>query len=112
VQVLRDGSCAHRERHIDVTRVAIPLNARNTRCAKQNKHVAVLTAPDGTVCFALLWPFWLLAKFCGVRWVLTVERNGHQVGRELVRGWNNSKRRVDEIAHEVVAGGRSGHFTL
>jgi hypothetical protein len=140
VQVLRDGSRAHRERHIDVTRVAIPLNARNTRCAKQNKHVAVLTAPDGTVwsinrrlwsfpgdaldltfglfeviisvLFALLWPFWLLAKFCGVRWVITVERNGHQVGRELVRGWNSSKRRVDEIAREVVAGGRSGHFTL
>jgi hypothetical protein len=140
VQVLRDGSRAHRERHIDVTRVAIPLNARNIRCAKQNKHVAVLTAPDGTVwsinrrlwpfpgdaldltfglfeviigvLFALLWPFWLLAKFCGVRWVITVERNGHQVGRELVRGWNSSKRRVDEIAREVVAGGRSGHFTL
>ncbi|MGZ5363507.1 MAG: hypothetical protein ACXWZR_05280 [Mycobacterium sp.] len=37
------------------------------------------------VLFALLWPFWLLAKFCGVRWVITVERNGHQVGRELVR---------------------------
>ncbi|MGZ5396307.1 MAG: hypothetical protein ACXWEI_12815 [Mycobacterium sp.] len=31
------------------------------------------------VLFALLWPFWLLAKFCGVRWVITVERNGHQV---------------------------------
>ncbi|MGO4445744.1 hypothetical protein AB4Z42_20555 [Mycobacterium sp. 2YAF39] len=102
--------------------------------------MAIFTAPDGTVwsinrrwwpfpgdaldltfglfevmigiLFAVLWPFWLLAKFCGVRWVITVERNGHQVGREQVRGWNSSQRRVNEIAQEVVAGGRSGHFTV
>ena len=62
--------------------------------------------------FALLWPFWFVAKLCGVRWVITIERDGHQVGRELVRGWNTSKRRVNEIAQEVAGGGRSGHFTV
>ena len=103
-------------------------------------NVAVLTDPNGTVwsinrrmwpfpgdaldltfglfevfigiLFALLWPLWFLAKFCGVRWVITVERNGHQVGRELVRGWNGSTRRVNEIAMEVASGGRSGHMVI
>lgn len=62
--------------------------------------------------FAVLWPFWLLAKFCGVRWVITVERDGHQVGRELVRGWSASKRRIDEIAAQVTSGSRSGRFVV
>ena len=62
--------------------------------------------------FAVLWPFWLLAKFCGVRWVITVERNGHQVGRELVRGWGKSNRRIDELAREVGSGGRFGHTVI
>ncbi|HJT92501.1 MAG TPA: hypothetical protein VJ777_11220 [Mycobacterium sp.] len=62
--------------------------------------------------FAVLWPFWLLAKFCGARWVITVERDGHQVGRELVRGWGESQRRINELALEVSSGGRSGHFAI
>jgi len=62
--------------------------------------------------FLLLWPFWVLAKFCGVRWVITVERNGHQVGRELVRGYGKSQRRVNEILAEVASGGRSGHMVI
>ncbi len=123
-----------------MTRVAIPLNARNTRCGKQNKHVAVLTDPDGTVwsinrrwwpfprvlldvtfgwvesliglILGTLWPFWLLAKFCGVRWVITIYRDGQQVGEERVRGWNRSRQRIKEIAQDVVAGGPSGHFTV
>ena len=52
--------------------------------------------------FLVLWPFWLLAKLLGVRWVVVIERDGHEVGRELVRGWNRSKRRVNEILHEVT----------
>ena len=64
------------------------------------------------VLFAVLWPFWLVVKFCGVRWVITVERNGQQVGRELVRGWGRSKRRIDEIAREVASGGRFGHTVI
>jgi hypothetical protein len=62
--------------------------------------------------FVVLWPFWLLAKFCGVRWVITVERDGQQVGRELVRGWASSKCRVQEIAHQVVAQSRHGRFVI
>lgn len=62
--------------------------------------------------FLALWPFWLLAKFCGVRWVITIERDGHQVGRELVRGWNRSKGRVNDIALEIAAGGRGGRFVI
>jgi hypothetical protein len=101
--------------------------------------VAVLTDPNGTVwaierrwwpfpgdaldlfdwfgvilgvLFAVVWPFWLLAKFCGVRWVITVERDGHEVGRESVRWWSGSKRRINEIALEIAAGGRSGHMVI
>ncbi len=37
------------------------------------------------VLFAVLWPYWLGAKFRGVR-VITVERDGQLAGRELVRG--------------------------
>jgi hypothetical protein len=62
--------------------------------------------------FVVLWPFWLLAKFCGVRWVITIERDGAQVGRELVRGWTKSKRRVEQIAAEVAVGGRGGQFVI
>jgi hypothetical protein len=47
-----------------------------------------------------------------VRWVITVERDGHQVGRELVRGYGRSQRRVNEILAEVASGGRSGHMVI
>jgi hypothetical protein len=114
--------------------------SRITRSCKQNKHVAVVTDSTGTVwdvsrrwwpfpgdaldltfgwlevligvLFVLIWPFWLLAKYCGVRWVITVKRNGHQVGRELVRGSGNAKRRMFEIASEIANGSRSGSFTI
>jgi len=56
------------------------------------------------VLFMILWPFWLLAKFCGVRWVITINRDGERVGRERVRGWKNSTLRMEEIAQEVAAG--------
>lgn len=62
--------------------------------------------------FLVLWPFWLLAKFCGVRWVITTERDGHQVGPELVRGWNKSKGRMSLMALEIAAGGRGGQFVI
>ncbi len=62
--------------------------------------------------FAVLWPLWLLAKYCGVRWVITIERDGHQVGRELVRGSGNAKRRINDIALEIAQGSRSGSFTI
>lgn len=62
--------------------------------------------------FLVLWPFWLLAKFLGVRWAVVIERDGHEVGRELIRGWSKSKRRVNELAAEVASGGRSGRFVI
>jgi hypothetical protein len=46
------------------------------------------------------WPFWLLTKFLGARWVVVVERDGHEVGRELVRGGSKAKGRVNQIAYE------------
>jgi hypothetical protein len=62
--------------------------------------------------FVGLWPFWLLAKVLGVRWVIVVERDGHEVGRELVRGGRRAKRRINEIAHEIANGNRSGAYTI
>lgn len=65
------------------------------------------------VLFLVLWPFWLMGKFLGVRWVITIERDGQQVGRELVRGWNRSKGgRIAELAVQVAAGGRGGQFLI
>jgi hypothetical protein len=58
--------------------------------------------------FALLWPFWWLTKFLGARWVIVIEREGNEVGRELVRGWRKSKKRINEIAVDVASGRRSG----
>ena len=60
----------------------------------------------------VLWPFWLLTKFLGARWVIVIERDGHEVGRELVRGRAKAKRRVNEIALQVAGGDRSGSYTI
>jgi hypothetical protein len=62
--------------------------------------------------FVALWPFWLLAKFLGVRWVVVIERDGHEVGRELVRGGSKAKARVNEIALQIANGDRSGSYTV
>jgi hypothetical protein len=47
--------------------------------------------------FVLAWPFWFLAKFCGVPWKIEITRNGEEHGVEKVRGWRASRRRVEEI---------------
>jgi hypothetical protein len=62
--------------------------------------------------FVVLWPFWLLTKFLGARWVIVIERDGHEVGRELVRGGSNAKARVNQIAFEVAGGDRSGSYQV
>jgi hypothetical protein len=62
--------------------------------------------------FVVLWPFWLLTKFLGARWVIVVERDGHEVGRELVRGGNKAKGRVNQIAYEIANGHRSGGYHI
>jgi hypothetical protein len=62
--------------------------------------------------FVALWPFWLLAKFLGVRWVVVVERDGHEVGRELVRGGRQAKARINDIALQIARGERSGSYTV
>ena len=51
----------------------------------------------------LAWPFWLLAKLCGVPWKVVTERDGDEVGREKVSGWRASGRRIDEIVLEIKA---------
>jgi hypothetical protein len=62
--------------------------------------------------FVVLWPFWLLTKFLGARWVIVIERDGHEVGRELVRGGRKAKARVNQIAYEIANGDRSGSYTI
>jgi hypothetical protein len=62
--------------------------------------------------FLLLWPFWLATKGLGGRWTIVVERDGHEVGRELVRGWNRSKGRIAALCLEVGQGARSGRFVI
>jgi hypothetical protein len=62
--------------------------------------------------FVVLWPFWLLTKFLGARWVVVVERDGHEVGRELVRGRGKANARVNQIALQIANGDRSGSYTI
>lgn len=54
--------------------------------------------------FMVMWPFWLLAKWCGVPWTVLVERDGTEISREPVRGWRASGRRIDELAARAEAG--------
>ena len=54
--------------------------------------------------FMLLWPFWLLSKWCGVPWTIVIKRDGTQVGREQVKGWKRSGTRVEEIARSAQDG--------
>ncbi len=61
--------------------------------------------------FVLLWPFWLLTKFLGARWVIVVERDGHQVGRELVRWSGRAKRRVNDLTVQIAQGNVQGAGT-
>jgi len=60
----------------------------------------------------LLWPFWLLAKVLGVRWVVIVERDHVEVQRELVRGWRRSNGRVAELALQTAQGWHSGRYSI
>lgn len=62
--------------------------------------------------FVVLWPFWLMTKFLGARWVVVVEREGHEVQRELVRGGRRAKARVNEIGLQIAGGDRSGSYTI
>jgi hypothetical protein len=41
-----------------------------------------------------------------------VERDGHEVGRELVRGRRKAKARVNQIAFEIANGHRSGGYQI
>ena len=65
--------------------------------------------PDGgdlgaLVLLPLLWPFGFIANLLGVPWKIVIFRDHRQVGREKVRGWNESRQRVQEIAESVAAG--------
>ena len=62
--------------------------------------------------FVVLWPFWLLTKFLGARWVIVIDRDSHEVGRELVRGGRKAKARVNQIALQIANGDRSGSYTI
>ncbi|MCK0175383.1 MULTISPECIES: hypothetical protein [Mycobacteriaceae] len=62
--------------------------------------------------FVALWPFWVAAKWLGIRWTIVIERDGEEVGRELVRGWQRSQGRIAALALEVSQGARSGRFVI
>jgi hypothetical protein len=54
--------------------------------------------------FMIVWPFWLLLKWLGVRWSIEIRRDGTKVGEEKVRGWGNSGRRIQELSQAAAAG--------
>jgi hypothetical protein len=54
--------------------------------------------------YLAIWPFWFTSHWLGLRWVIVIQRDGKQVGRENVRGWNRAGQRIQEIAQSVTAG--------
>jgi hypothetical protein len=50
------------------------------------------------------WPFWFPAHWLGLAWVIEIERGKKGVGREKVRGWGKSQRRIQEIAESAATG--------
>jgi hypothetical protein len=54
--------------------------------------------------FMVMWSFWFLLRWLGVRWAIVIERDGKKVGQELVRGWGKSGQRIDEFARAAEAG--------
>lgn len=59
--------------------------------------------------FVLAWPFWFLAKLCGVPWTVVVTRDGEKVHTERVRGWSASERRIEQLARDLRIGQYSPH---
>jgi hypothetical protein len=51
-----------------------------------------------------IWPFWLIAHWLGLPWVIEINRAGTPMGTEEVRGWVKSERRIQEIAQSAAAG--------
>ncbi|MBI3691680.1 MAG: hypothetical protein HY239_13790, partial [Mycolicibacterium aromaticivorans] len=54
--------------------------------------------------FMVMWPFWLLAKWCGVPWTIITTRDGEEIGREQVKGWARSRARMEEIIQTLRDG--------
>ena len=52
----------------------------------------------------LLWPVSFIAHGLGLPWTIVIERDGQRVGKEKVRGWNESGHRIQEIAQSAAAG--------
>jgi hypothetical protein len=57
----------------------------------------------GLLLFAV-WPFWLIAHWLGLPWVIVIKRAGTAMGTEEARGWVKSERRIQEIAQSAAAG--------
>lgn len=54
--------------------------------------------------FALVWPIWFVAKFCGAPWKVVIRRNREEVYTERVRGWSKSEQRIDAIVQSLRKG--------
>jgi hypothetical protein len=50
------------------------------------------------------WPFWFIAHWLGLRWRIVIKRDDEQVDEEWVRGWRESRRRIQEITESATAG--------
>ena len=64
-----------------------------------------MAAVVGVVLLAVgIWPLWFVAHWLGLPWRIVIKRDGTQVDEEAVRGWGNSRRRMQEIAEAAAAG--------
>jgi hypothetical protein len=54
----------------------------------------------------VVWPFWFIARWPGAPWIIVIDYEGRTVGQERVRGWAESRRRIQEIAQSAAGGHR------
>lgn len=54
-----------------------------------------------TALLVVIWPFWLATRFLGVPWRLIIRREGKEVRRETVKGWQASRSRIAELLDEL-----------
>ena len=77
------------------------------RCLFPTRGIWFLDGDLGEAAVIILpavWLPWLIAKWLGVRWIISIERNERQVDEVSVRGWRRSQRRIHEIAEAAAAG--------
>jgi hypothetical protein len=52
----------------------------------------------------VVWPWWFVAHWFGVPWIIVIERNGYQEFEARGNGWRESQRAIREMVESAAAG--------